>query len=737
MTWDPFFPSPVILALAAAAAAAAVFAYGRARRRAPFAAVVLLGARLALLTALAVVLHGPARWPPPAPARQAADLVIALDATGSMQTADMDGQARYDFAVRTWLNDARLEEWGASRRLQFVHLDERARAVTLEEARRPAAEAATARRSLLARALGEAIAALPPSPPPGSAMLVLSDGRDSEEESFAGAAALARERGLPVHTVALGGPRLERDVHVVAVLRQPYLFAGEDGEISVRIAQSNVGRERTTLRVTHAGETHTRPVAFEDRAMVTVNLPIRHETAGTYEYHVAVDPVADEVELGNNAQVLFVQVSARRLRVLLAEGEPHWETRFLAHALRRDDRIALVQVSRLTAERTTTLASRGEVDEAALPATPEALDAFDVVILGRRVETVLPAAVLDYLPDYVDRRGGAVLFARGRATGPDAGPAVALIEPVTWPAGAGASDEGHGPGVWRPTSAGAMHPSFRTDQGRLGRALAELPPFERTAPAEPKPGARVLAELRPESGPPAPGLVAMEVGRGAALMLLSEGVWAWRLLAPRDADWRDLHDRFWSNTVRWLGLGRDFMPGEQVALRLSHQSADVGEAVTIDAEARFVDASRAQFRLVVRDPAGVAHGPALAPVEGDPRRQRARYVPRAPGVHTVVLEAPGLDPERLERGLNAVALDQERLQSAAAPGALRLLAEQSGGRVLDPRRPERFAAELARADAAAEAPVRAESAWDRRWVLFLLLSWAGAEWILRRFGGLL
>jgi hypothetical protein len=733
LTWQPFFPAPAIAVLAAVAAGLAVFAYARSIRRAPWACGALLVARLALIGAIAVVLLGPSRVPPPKRQAGQGDLFVLLDDSASMQATDMDGEARYDFATRQWLGDERIAEWSSRRQVLVQDIDEVAHAASLEQARRPAAEAATAARSRLARSVRAAVEAIP-AVREGSAAIVLSDGHDSEEEGFSEAARRARERGLPVYTVCLGGPRLERDVHLVAVTRQDYLFADEEGQVSIRLAQSNAGRDRTILRVTHAGATRSIPVSFEGRSVVTVDLAIRHAKAGTYEYRFAVDPIADEVETRNNQQVLFVPVVARRIRVLLVEGEPHWETKFLAQALRRDDRIELIQVSQLSKTRTETLASRTTNETARLPQTRAELDAFDVVILGRRVEGVLPAPLLAYLPEYVDRRGGSVLFARGRATA-EARP-LALLEPVVWPAG----DDFVENGVWTPTGAGAMHPAFRSDQDRFGRALAELPPFPRTEVTQAKSAALVLAVLQggaSGAARPVPALVAMNVGRGKSMAVLSEGVWTWRLLSPRRADWRDLYDRFWSNTVRWLALGGDFVPGEEVALHVSHQSAALGEAVTIDAHARYVDAARVRFRLSVRDPDGRVQQPALEPVEGDLLHQRARYVPTVPGVHTVSLEAPGLAPARRETGLNVFALDQERLQSAAMPEALRRLAEESGGKPLDPRRPGAFCAELDRVTAAAVVPARPVYVWNTAGLLVLLLSWAGAEWILRRFGGLL
>jgi len=740
LIWQPFFPVPVLVGLGVIAGSLAVFAYSRSFQRAPIAALFLCLFRLVLVGAILLLLCGPSRQPPPEKRAGAGDLLVLLDASSSMRADDMDGMARYDYAVRHWLDAARLGEWGKRRGVHLHHIGDQDQEVSLEQARQPASVAAVEGQSLLARNVRWAIDGIP-TVKPGSAMLVLSDGHDSEEESFAEAARRARERGIPVYTVCLGGPRLERDLHLVAVSRQEFLFAGEEGQISARIFQSNAAHDRTTLRVSHNGVTRAIPIIFAGRSLVTVDLPVKQDKPGVYEYRFAVDPVVDEVELRNNEQVLFVQVADRRIRVLLVEGEPHWETKFLAEALRRDDRLALTQVSQLSQTRIETLTSREKNGGGRLPKTPRELDAYDVVILGRRVERVLPADVLAYLPDYVDRRGGSVLFARGQATGGESGNVLALIEPVVWPGRTGktAPEKWLENVKWRPTASGGLHPVFHVER-EIHRALDELPPFPRTAVTRAKAVTQVLAVVDGGGATQAegtPALASMGIGNGKALMVLSEGIWTWRLLASKGSDWRYLYDRFWSNCVRWLALGGDFVPGEQMAVHLSHQSAGIGETVLIDVFVRYVDASRVNLKLSIREPSGRSRELAHEPVGGNRMHQRATYRPAVPGVHIVSLEAPGLEPQRREAGLNVYALDQERLQSAAVPEALRRLSEESGGKFLDARHPERFCEELDHAEEASIVPSRVEYVWDRRSLLFLLLIGAGMEWILRRRGGFL
>ena len=77
-----------------------------------------------------------------------------------------------------------------------------------------------------------------------------------------------------------------------------------------------------------------------------------------------------------------------------------------------------------------------------------------------------------------------------------------------------------------------------------------------------------------ETGPPA--IVTMNLGRGTVAAILGEGLWQWSLLSKDKHDLAGFYDTFWSNLVRWLAMGGDFQPGQQVALNLSRTSARLG-----------------------------------------------------------------------------------------------------------------------------------------------------------------
>ena len=75
-------------------------------------------------------------------------------------------------------------------------------------------------------------------------------------------------------------------------------------------------------------------VDFKGRGVVQVEIPVQQDMPGQYEYKLSLKAMEGEVELANNVHSTFVRVQPRRMRVLLLDGAPFWDTKFIAQSLR-------------------------------------------------------------------------------------------------------------------------------------------------------------------------------------------------------------------------------------------------------------------------------------------------------------------------------------------------------------------------------------------------------------------
>jgi len=731
LIWRPFFPVVPTLTFVAVLLGLVVFVCVRCFGHQPGLSILTGIMRTVFVVAGGVLLLGPSTVGPEESGTEKPRLTVLLDTSASMQTMDADGMSRFRFATERWLGPSRLASLRSDYVVELSAFDETVRAISEETLRLPANRAASAGVTNLAESVGGAVSKL--GNIDGSAILLISDGRDTLSQPMHPVGQLAGSASIPIYSVALGGPNLTRDLALMAVPNQPYLFVNEPGTLSVRVVQSNAGHSQTRLHVKQGDTQRSYPVVFDGASSVTIEVPIQQARAGHYEYRVWVDPIPGEVERSNNTQPVFMEVTAKRLRILILEGMPYWDTKFLAQSLRKDSRIELTQITQVSPKKRETLVSQDGA-KTRVPQTLDGLAYYDVIILGRGIENILDLHTASLLPEYVSEHGGRLVFSRGRAYDPDTptgqnfADALSVIEPVVF-----------GEGVLHnqpivPEPAGLIHPSLRP--GEFPPVLMHLSVIQKE-----KAATKVLARTRPSgaaghSGSGQPAIVTMPYNRGVVLAVLGEGLWKWGLHSRREDLPASPFDRFWSDMTRWLALDSDYQPGKPVSLRLSRNSVGVGEPISVDLISR-IALDQLDARVYAEGPGGVPIELAPKAIAGKTNRHRVTLNPDAPGEYRVVVQTPLSAGRPIEARFYCYDVDLERLQSAADPQAMRILSELSGGRCLRPDAPDGLPKLLRSHRASIRIPPRPYYLWGRGWVMAMVLCWTGGEWIIRRKAGLL
>ena len=96
-----------------------------------------------------------------------------------------------------------------------------------------------------------------------------------------------------------------------------------------------------------------------------------------------------------------------------------------------------------------------------------------------------------------------------------------------------------------------------------------------------------------------------------------------------------------------------------------------------------------------------------------------------------------MQPPRQSQRFNVYDTNVERLMTMADPMALRMLAEHSGGRFYEADQAGDLVNQLRLFHLSQRVPPQLEYIWDNGALMVVLLVWAGSEWLLRRFSGLL
>lgn len=773
----PALPPIVIGVIAAILVALAAISYVRADGSVAWRSALLV-LRVVGLLAVASILLGPSRVPPTVERELRPRVTVLLDVSASMATVDCESQSRFDSVRSAWLSSEALGRLGAVAEIDLRTIGESVEpqsAATIEsfDASGVAAKESRLLDGLLDAILSGGPAASGASDPNGAAteadtahrVLLLSDGRDTTGQAPQALVELARRRRVPIDAVCVGAAVERRDLIVQAVPTQEFLYAEEEGSLLVRLQQIGLPVGETAIELTVSGpegeSTSRHPIDLRGRTLGEIEIPIRHALPGQYEYLVRCEVRPEELETANNAQSLFLDVSKAKATVLMLEAQPSWDMKFIAQSLRKDPRVRLIQVSRLSERRTEVIRSGDPADadadaprdadrtrdDLAAILSPEGIAEVDAFILGTGLERLLTPESAALLRDAVLDRGAGVVFARGPAYGVEAdalATALAPLEPVRFDR----RPTEDAPPAMRVglTPSAATVPWLRRD--RLGVDLAAE--ADRLAPwpllrrvLETKPATIVLARggeggaapdfaLDPDA-PPA--IVTMRAGRGVVVGVLGEGMWKWALVDGERAAFRGMYERCWQGLVRWVASGGDARPGQDVTLRLGRQSAPIGGTVEVEVVLDRSDEALPR-EVTLERPDGRVESLPLADTPASPLRLRSSFVPEGTGVHLVTLEAPGLEPPRQQRVLNAFDPSPERVNMSADPRFLAQLAETTGGSVFAVDRASDYPEHVRKRRFATIASGEPAWVWNRASILIMLCAWLGTEWILRRKAGL-
>ena len=156
-------------------------------------------------------------------------------------------------------------------------------------------------------------------------------------------------------------------------------------------------------------------VAADGRSQEVV-LPHRPAQTGQFRYTIDVEPPAGDLVTRHPPLVRSIRVREEKIRVLLVEGSPRFEYRFLHNLLSRDKTIdlhTLLQEADMDFSDPAERNGEGTMLKI-FPVRREDLAAYDVVIFGDVNPSLLSPAAMQNLADFVDHGdGGALVLVAG------------------------------------------------------------------------------------------------------------------------------------------------------------------------------------------------------------------------------------------------------------------------------------------------------------------------------------
>lgn len=737
----------------------------------------IIGLRLAALAVLVWILIAPV-WVRTVSRERSREVVVVMDDSGSMHLKDDGSKAtRIEIGEQALANSKLTEQLGEKLRVRIVKA---ARSVRTE------GEAATqgwGDSTDLASALNTVLEQVPPDELAG--VLMVSDGRHNRPERVED---VARRFGIldaPVGIVAVGSAEPPRDAAVLSVKAPEAIHLGDRMRVTAEVKFDGYKGRQATVRLRRGDQVlETREVAIpQDHHVEELRFAQVPEQGGVSGYQVEIAPLEGERFAENNAWEFETSITDARTNVLLVEGYPRWEFRYLRnlfygrdksvhlqHVLLHPDRIEGQNDAAVAAS-----ASRpfGEALATRLPANEDEWRKFDVIILGDLDPGAVDEATWSIISRCVNERAALLVMVSGprfmpHAISSETGRALVPAE-FDW-GNQTYFNESDEPFRFGLTGDGRRQPVTQQSDGETAneRQWADFPSMTWRHPVNSvKEGAEVLLTAISDGGTEAVTsgaglenaldalaqrkareassalLVTRQTGKGKVALLLTDRTWRLREGAG------DLyHHRFWGNLVRWgagpvlraggsrARVGTDqltYTPDDHV--KITARLRDTSLQPVDDPSLR-ADVFREGQKVATVPMKAVAGSNGLYETELDRFADAGRYDIRMHGDKADPLVQEDGSNE-LKAGFRVVGSRGpiELAETTLNLPLLETIAGLSGGKVVSPENAGLLAG-LFLTDKDKHEETREITLWDRPWVLALLALLLGSEWVIRRAGGL-
>ena len=618
-------------------------------------------------------------------------------------------------------------------------------------------------------------------------VILLSDGRHNTPVDVGPVARRFGDRRVPVCSVLFGGAKAPVDAAVISAEAPDTIYLKDKTYIKARLKLDGLAGRKVRVAL-HEDEKvidtqEIQPPSGSIR--MEVRFAAEPKTVGAHRYRVLITPMAGEVFSANNEYPITVTVTDERTKMLIIEGRPRWEFRYLKNLFTGRDRTVQLQYVLFEADSIGGTVRVGEVpadvsraavsrQATALPVSKADWMKFDVIVLGDVDPSRLPAKAMEAIGKFVAERGGTLIVIAGPAHMPHGyqDNTIKDLLPVLYEPG----DDVQPPSACKPfrialtaEGLGSVIMQQAVDEKTSRQVWDSLPElYWRDPGVSSKHGASVLAYAVPQDPPDflkqvegqetpeaaeqrhlerqrfqrANALIAVHnVALGRVMFLAFDRTWRLRYRVG------DLHHhKFWGQVLRWatggklpagtafvrMGTDRFHYPAhERVRVRVRMNKRDFSPLITNDAAVRVFRAAQPVLRKKLEY---VADSPGIYSADLGELPGGAYHVELDAPAARALLELDKQTTVKTEFSVDSV-IPAELFELAADRGRLSHLAGETGGVVVEPARAGDVMDVLS-PGRESRVERRQYSLWDSWPLLALLVLAATGEWLLRKKAGL-
>ena len=599
-----------------------------------------------------------------------------------------------------------------------------------------------------------------------SAAVLLSDGLHNKGVSPLETAKVLAGRDVPLHAVGLGSDQAPPDLAVLDV-EAPEKILKDDrvkGTITLKdnlpagasfkiFVEDDQGKEFWSEELSGL-DAMRRRIEFDFSVEEMVEEKIKalglaesvkiHAVPFRMKVSVRPQQAGLEVRTDNNSLSFSFDAITKKNSMLIIDGRPRWETRYIRNLFERDERWETKSAIAGPGANSGKL-PRGEKGDV-FPSEKNILFGYDLIVFGEISTELFEQEEIEWIRDFVTRRGGGLIMLDGprqkfREYAEDENNPLAGLLPVKW----------------REDGAKRLAPkSLRlTELGKSTTALFLEPQPERNveiwnyapkpgwvAPTESLPGTEVhLEALIDEQGEDiVPLLVTRPIGAGRVLYAGFDGTWRWRYEVGDK-----YHQRYWHQIASWImeqpfAVSDEFVaidpgaptyaPGDNAELRVRIRDRESKPLEDPDVKAEAILWRDGKFVSTI-------------PLESDPD-SGGLFRGTTPGLqngkHEVTVRVPGLfNDDEIRSRVEFQVLDTESVELATLTcneALLRDMAGFSGGRYFREEQIGRLN-ELLKPISSVTIFTDEIPLWQRFWWFVPIILLLGVELFLRKRAGML
>jgi hypothetical protein len=591
-----------------------------------------------------------------------------------------------------------------------------------------------------------------------AAVIVLTDGINTNGSSLQDTSDWIAKKSIPLLIGAFGSLQQTPDIALENPLAPTMAHLGE--QLFLEVDLNLVGELATAgkpLEVQVLASLGNNADPFiqiiesvsNDAPSKRLRIPFVPSQVGRIQIRVAISATSEESNTENNSVEFEINVTDDATRILLIENIPRFEYRALldlfGRSIESEQTGNRFSVDSFLFSADTRLVEMDKRVLASLPTGREQLFQYDVIVVGDVESRMLSVQFQQLLIDFVEQRGGGIVFVAGPIGMPTtfAGQPLEKLFPVAADQFQEADDlDQTNEVILNSLGKRFAHLQLGTEVTNNVSAWQSLAvPYWAVTSDLQRPGVHILSTLGAANDEVGPLITQQFIGAGKVVFHWFDATWRWHESGEASAEDIKPFDQYWEQTMRYMSRQTATTDGSGlIEIVVSGEAFVVGESVPVTV--RFLDERTAPsddhaVMVVVEHANGRRQFLRLARLGADRGRFAATMQGLERGTYRVHLVEPVVSQDggnnAAVASFTVIAPQGELVRQTLSDVEKRQIIAPEHGRYFNVSELHELVANVPRGTPVRVGSKIAKPIWNANWIVAILISLLAIDWTLRRW----